>query len=73
MESRRPAVTCLACEREWNSVSMAEGLRLLGHCPRCGGALSFAARESQASPLARLAPEVARDLAPHLVLGLPRR
>lgn len=73
MEQRRPAVTCVECERAWNSVSMAEGLRLLGHCPRCGGELRFAARESQPSPLARLAPEVAHDLAPHLVLGLPRR
>lgn len=73
MEPKSPAVTCSSCERSWNSVSMAEGLRLLGQCPRCGGALNFAQGEAKASPLDRLAPEDAVGLAPHLVLGIPRR
>jgi hypothetical protein len=52
---------------------MAEGLRLLGQCPRCGGTLSFAQAESETSPMGRLAPEDAIAIAPHLVLGIPRR
>jgi hypothetical protein len=51
---------------------MAEGLRLLGQCPRCGGALSFG-DELSAPPMAAAAPEDAAALAPHLVLGLPQR
>jgi hypothetical protein len=49
---------------------MAEGLRLLGSCPKCGGELAFA----DAQP-ARDAPESPKmDVrAPHLVLGVPRR
>lgn len=67
-----PAVTCSSCDRRWNSASMAEGLRLLGHCPRCGGALSFG-DEVSTPPMAAAAPEDAAALAPHLVLGLPQR
>jgi hypothetical protein len=68
-----PAVTCAGCQRAWNSASMAEGLKLLGACPRCGGTLAFAADEVGSSPLERLAPQDAVALAPHLVLGMPRR
>jgi len=47
---------------------MADGLRLLGSCPRCGGELEFAAD----------APELGADAAvpdvdPSRVLGTPRR
>jgi hypothetical protein len=73
MESKPPAVSCSSCDRTWNSASMAEGLRLLGACPRCGGALTFAADESAASTLEKIDPEAAVALAPHLVLGIPRR
>lgn len=52
---------------------MAEGLRLLGQCPRCGGTLAFAQDDAEASPMGRLAPEDAVAVAPHLVLGIPRR
>jgi len=49
---------------------MADGLRLLGSCPKCGGELEFApselAHEAAGSPKMD-----AR--APHLVLGVPRR
>ena len=73
MEPKLPAVTCSGCQRAWNSASMAEGLRLLGACPRCGGELLFAADESAESALGRLTPEDAVAVAPHLVLGIPRR
>lgn len=72
MEPKSPAVTCSSCERSWHSASMAEGLRLLGHCPRCGGDLEFTDREADASPMDRLTPEDAVAIAPHLVLGIPR-
>jgi hypothetical protein len=64
-----PAVHCLGCEYEWHSKVMAEGLRLLGTCPKCGGDLEFAdVAPAQAVDAPRL------DLrAPHLVLGVPRR
>ena len=73
MEPMSPAVTCLSCERSWNSASMAEGLRLLGACPRCNGELCFAADERAASALSRMSPEAAVSMAPHLVMGIPRR
>ena len=49
---------------------MADGLRLLGSCPKCGGNLEFAAFE----PAHRAAETPKMDTrAPHLVLGVPRR
>jgi hypothetical protein len=49
---------------------MAEGLRLLGSCPKCGGELAFAAAE----PAHQAAESPNMDVrAPHLVLGVPRR
>ena len=73
-----PAVRCSACEFQWNSRAMAEGLRLLGSCPKCGGELSFAADAPvTAAPEPAPVPErfttPARETAPHLVLGIPRR
>lgn len=63
-----PAVRCSGCEFKWNSPAMAEGLRLLGSCPKCSGELIFAAdAEPVAAAEERFAP------APHLVLGIPRR
>jgi hypothetical protein len=49
---------------------MADGLRLLGTCPKCDGELVFAA-----APPAHDAPESPKldQRAPHLVLGVPRR
>jgi hypothetical protein len=69
-QSEPPAVQCLGCKFEWHSRAMAEGLSLLGSCPKCGGELEFAqeapAREARDAP--------ATDVrAPHLVLGVPRR
>lgn len=72
MTSKPPAVTCGTCQRSWNSASMAEGLRLLGACPRCGGSLEFA---DDASGSAGRAAPAGSDaaVAPHLVLGMPQR
>jgi hypothetical protein len=65
-----PAVRCLGCAFAWHSPLMADGLRLLGTCPKCDGELDFAASEPGFA-----APEApSEDLrAPHLVLGVPRR
>lgn len=74
METKPPIVTCTSCDRNWMSASMAEGLRLLGHCPRCGGTLNFSDDASPSeSRMGRIAPEDAAVIAPHLVLGIPRR
>ena len=67
-----PAVSCTDCGFAWNSTTMAEGLRLLGSCPKCGGVLRFRrpiAADAPPAPRAECAPAVA----PHLVLGLPRK
>lgn len=72
MMSTRPAVSCTACARTWNSASMAEGLRLVGVCPRCGGALEFADAGAPDAPAPARA-DLEREVAPHLVLGIPRR
>ena len=63
-----PAARCTDCAFEWRSAAMAEGLRLIGACPRCGGALEFAAQAGMATA----EPDVP-DVAPARVLGVPRR
>jgi hypothetical protein len=73
MEPKSPAVSCAGCARTWNSASMAEGLRLLGACPRCGGTLSFAGDEQSPATAERFEAGGASAMAPHLVLGIPRR
>ena len=65
---REPRVSCAACEFAWYSVPMAEGLRTLGSCPRCGGELVFHERPGAISPDDA---EVS-TAPPHLALGLPR-
>jgi hypothetical protein len=64
------AVHCLDCRFEWHSQVMADGLRLLGSCPKCGGELEFASSEPAHD--AAQAPKM-DTRAPHLVLGVPRR
>lgn len=65
------AVRCKACGFRWNTAAMADGLRVLGVCPKCKGELEFgtppAARA--AAPSGDVAPGAD---APHLVLGIPR-
>lgn len=74
-----PLVHCAGCARAWHSLTMADGLRLVGSCPRCGGVLVYA--DADAAPVApeRVSAPAAHaatrgpELAPHLVLGVPRR
>jgi hypothetical protein len=68
-ETKPPAVACLECDFSWRSPAMAEGLRLLGSCPRCGGELRFAG--DAVAPLSGDQVTVPAD-EPHLALGLPR-
>jgi hypothetical protein len=69
-----PAVTCLDCGFAWRSRAMADGLRVIGRCPKCSGRLEFAEEASAAPPEPEpSAPPPARAGAPHLVLGVPRR
>ncbi|HMJ32928.1 MAG TPA: hypothetical protein VK501_03340 [Baekduia sp.] len=63
------AVRCKGCGFTWNTPAMADGLRILGACPKCRGDLEFGTRGAIAP--APVAPDVAAA-APHLVLGLPR-
>ena len=71
--SRAPAVACSGCGFTWNSATMAEGLRLLGSCPKCDGTLVFRAKTQHEPEGAPAAPAAATIEAPHLVLGIPRR
>jgi hypothetical protein len=69
MDVQKPAVSCNDCGRTWNSATMAEGLRLLGSCPRCHGSLIFA---DNAPTAVAEAPQASAAVAPHMVLGIPR-
>lgn len=65
-----PLVRCSSCSRSWHSRTMANGLRDVGSCPRCGGELVWS------DDVAGEEPATAHDaagVAPHLVLGVPRR
>ena len=70
--SLAPSVRCSGCGFSWNSSAMADGLRVLGACPKCSGELVFrdGARHEDRFDVA---PEASRPEAPHLVLGIPRR
>ena len=78
-----PAVRCSSCRFAWNSATMAEGLRLLGSCPKCGGGLEFRGGEAAVERFDRGVTPVptpvpvpaaaAAGKAPHLVLCIPRR
>lgn len=65
------AARCRACAFTWNTPAMAEGLRVIGSCPRCRGELEFGARAEPAPAPAEA--RHAREAAPHMVLGVPRR
>jgi hypothetical protein len=71
--SPAPAVRCSSCEFAWNSAAMAEGLRVLGSCPKCGGELAFRGEPAAAVAADRSERVVPARTAPHLVLGIPRR
>jgi hypothetical protein len=65
-------VSCGSCERTWHSQTMADGLRLVGCCPRCGGELTWL-QDAAAPRVDAPATGEGAGVAPHLVLGLPRR
>jgi hypothetical protein len=65
------AVRCKGCGFTWNTPAMAEGLRVLGACPKCKGDLEFGARGGE--PAAASVPDATvSPAAPHMVLGIPR-
>jgi hypothetical protein len=64
------AVRCTGCQFSWNTLAMAEGLRVLGVCPKCKGTLEF--RDAPATPAATDTRAADASAAPHLVLGIPR-
>lgn len=66
------AVRCTGCEFTWNTPAMVEGLRVLGACPKCKGALEFAEDAPAAAPEAADARAADASAAPHMVLGIPR-
>jgi hypothetical protein len=65
-------VHCSGCRRDWHSPTLAAGLREVGSCPRCGGTLVFFAPPAAPAPGPRRGTDDGA-LAPHLVLGVPRR
>lgn len=66
------AARCKACAFTWHSAQMAEGLKLIGSCPRCDGELEFGDKPKLQDDAT--AESAAQDgPAPHMVLGLPRR
>jgi hypothetical protein len=69
--SPAPSVQCTDCGFAWNSAAMAEGLRLLGSCPKCAGDLDFRDDDTLTARFETVV--AARGTAPHLVLGIPRR
>lgn len=70
--SPAPTVQCSGCGFAWNSTSMADGLRLLGACPKCSGELVFR-EDALHEDRFEATPSAGRLAAPHLVLGIPRR
>ena len=63
-------VWCDDCAFEWHGTISAHGLRVIGHCPRCQGALRF---RDEPGSIARLEdrPGRAGELQPWQVLGTP--
>jgi uncharacterized paraquat-inducible protein A len=66
------AVRCTGCEFTWNTPAMVEGLRVLGACPKCRGALEFSEDAPAAAPTAADTRDADVSAAPHMVLGIPR-
>ncbi|MCW2985271.1 MAG: hypothetical protein JWR63_2841 [Conexibacter sp.] len=66
------AVRCNSCEFTWNTAGMAEGLRILGACPKCKGELEFRDDRAPATAAAARMRDTDVSAAPHLVLGIPR-
>lgn len=68
-----PRVRCGGCAFQWFSATLAHGLRIVGSCPRCGGALEFlvAVEEPDEPPASAEADRRLDALGPAAVLGRP--
>lgn len=66
------AVRCRGCGFTWNTPAMAEGLRVLGACPKCKGELEFRAAPEEPAPASVPDATAVPSAAPHMVLGIPR-
>jgi hypothetical protein len=66
-----PRVRCSGCSFEWFSATSSHGLRIVGSCPRCGGALEFLVSERQDADDADRRDRELGDVAPSSVLGTP--
>jgi hypothetical protein len=66
------AVRCTGCQFSWNTLAMADGLRVLGACPKCKGTLEFRDAPVATTPAAADTRAADASAAPHLVLGIPR-
>ena len=64
-----PRVTCGDCCSAWYGASAADGLRVVGACPKCGGRLEFLA--AHAAPGEFEVNERLASVSPAAVLGLP--
>jgi hypothetical protein len=69
MRQGDPAARCTSCDFAWRSAAMADGLRAIGSCPRCGGELEFAAD----APVLPDEEAAVPDVDPARVMGVPRR
>ena len=66
-----PVVTCTSCNRVWRSAAMAEGLRYVGACPRCGGELEFHDEPAAQGP--ERDTDALVGVEPQRALGIPKR
>jgi len=73
--SRSPRVRCGGCAFEWFGPTSAHGLRIVGACPRCGGALDFLVPDDGLDVSGHLTSPPTEELrrAPAMVLGTPLR
>jgi hypothetical protein len=66
-----PRVRCGGCSFEWYSPTSSHGLRIVGSCPRCGGALEFLVSVDQDAADADQRDRELEDVEPADVLGTP--
>ncbi len=64
-------VSCTSCGRQWFGATVAEGLAVLGHCPRCGGEIAFAPEQAAGAAGDRRSELIAAGVQPWQVLGRP--
>jgi hypothetical protein len=62
------AARCQGCGFAWYGETAVDGLRALGSCIRCGGAIAFADHPPRPARLDPICP----GMGPHQVMGPPR-